>query len=157
MKGSKVRLYVGCGLTHASPGFVSDVERLKNQLRRRPGLELLDFVGLGDDRMTPRQVWEHDIGGCVEQADAMLAVCDEASIGLGIEMGIAIRRGIPVLGVALEGRRVTRLVLDPTAINYQFRCYRSFEEIPRLLDDFLGARFGLPVQQNVAGLSAAPV
>ncbi len=48
----------------------------------------------------------------------------------------------PVLGVAGEDIRVSRLVLGIDAPNFEFHRYRDFGDIPALVDDFLTRHLG---------------
>ncbi|MES2088009.1 MAG: hypothetical protein V4467_03395 [Patescibacteria group bacterium] len=82
----KTKLYVGCalgGLTEDNKKeFLEKIVRVKNILRGQ-GFEVLEFVGLGEH--TPAEIYQHDILGCVAACDAMLAICDYPSTGMGYD------------------------------------------------------------------------
>lgn len=128
-----VKVYVGCSLTHASEAFKGEVSRLKAELKK--SCIVLEFLGLSDG--TCRDVWNHDIKNCVMQCDLLIAVCDHASTGLGVEIGVQTmcRKG-PTLAVAHRDAVVTRLILDPDVEgHYEVLRYVSLMEIlPRALE-----------------------
>ncbi|MDE2399552.1 MAG: hypothetical protein KGL67_00880 [Patescibacteria group bacterium] len=122
-----LKLYVGCGLTHASEEFKANVEELKEKFANIPGIQLLKFLGLADG--TAHDVYVHDIINCVHKCNIMVAICDEPSIGLGWEMAVQSSRGKPLLAFGHDKSKITRLILDPRLPNYQFFRYQTFEEI----------------------------
>ena len=129
-----MKLYVGCSLTHASEEFRQQVEGIKNILRGEH--EVADFVGLTAG--SARDVYEWDIHKCVEGCDAFIAICDFPSIGLGYELGVAVEKlHVPTLALAYEDVKVTRMVLGIEQPHYHFARYRSFEELPAMIEAFL--------------------
>lgn len=78
----KATLYVGCALRLAPPEFVAAVAQLKDRLRDH--YTVIDFVGL-DPQVLPETIYATDIA-CAASADTMLAICNEPSLGLGIEI-----------------------------------------------------------------------
>lgn len=143
-KNETVKLYVGCGLTHASEAFIQDVEGLKRTLKAR-GDEVFDFVGLVAG--TAADVYNWDIGRCVQGAQMIIGICDEASIGLGWEMGVAAEKlHIPVLATAHVDSKVTRLVHGAAEVlpNVQFSPYEDMvRDIPPMVDEMLTSYLGL--------------
>lgn len=132
-----MKLYVGCSLTHAPESFRSDVAALKDSLRA--DYEILDFIGL--ESGTARDVYEWDINRCVAECDALLAICDHPSIGLGYEMATAIEKlGKPTLGVAAHEALVGRIVIGITQPNFSFARYDRMSDIPSILKAFLVTR-----------------
>jgi hypothetical protein len=133
------KLYVGCGLTHAPMEFKNSVAQLKIRLRAMPGLEVLDFLGT---QGTPRDVYVNDIEKCVKVCDALLAICDYPSTGLGFEMATQVSRQKPILAVAHHQALVSRLILDPPLAFYNFESYWNLvEDVPRLVVRHLGPFF----------------
>jgi nucleoside 2-deoxyribosyltransferase len=132
----KHKLYVGCSLTQASEPFKESVERFKAALREN-GYEVFDFVGLVNG--TEEDVYNWDIGHCVKDCDALIAICDEPSIGLGWEMATAVRLGKPVLALAHQTAKVTRLVLGAAVAesNLEFVRYEDLNEAVSLVDKLL--------------------
>lgn len=138
MQAARAKLYVGCSLTMAPEAFKAEVEAFKDALRAE-GYEVFDFVGLVNG--TPEDVYRWDIGHCVEDCDVLIGICDEPSIGLGWEMGEAVRLGKPVLAVAHLDSKVTRLVLGAADVepNLRFERYENLNQILPLVDEVLAA------------------
>jgi hypothetical protein len=122
-----IKLYVGCGLTYAPEDFKQKVSELKERLSKIPSVQVLKFLGLVDG--TAHDVYIHDIVECVDECDIMVAICDEPSIGLGIEMHEQIGRGKPLLAFGHIDTKITRIILDPEWSDYQFIRYQTFDEI----------------------------
>lgn len=116
------KLYVGCGLTDAPESFVQSVDAFKASLRGL-GHEVFDFVGLVGG--TAADVYNWDIGHCVKNCDAFIAICDYPSTGMGWELSVATNRKIPVLALAHEKTKVTRLVTGAASVepNVTFQTY----------------------------------
>lgn len=128
----KLKIYVGCSLTHAPYEFRKAVENLKQALRMK--YEVLEFLGLVNG--TPKDVYEWDLKECVAECDFFLAICDHPSLGLGYELATAIEKlHKPVLGVAHRDAHVTRLILGITQTNFIFRRYFELEEVANFVDE----------------------
>jgi nucleoside 2-deoxyribosyltransferase len=119
------KLYVGCGLTDAPEEFVAKVETLKEALDK--DWQVLRFLGLTAG--TAADVYRHDIG-CVRNCDAFLAVLDESSTGLGMEITTALAWGKPVLGVAHIGYRLSRMIVGAADDHPHFTLER-YEDMVR--------------------------
>lgn len=134
------RLYVGCSLTQAPDTFRASVETFKNGLRES-GHEVFDFVGLVNG--TSADVYNWDIGHCVKDCDALVAICDYPSIGLGWELGEATRLNKPVLALAHEQSSVTRLVLGAAAVepNVYFERYAELLDTVPAVNELLQLSF----------------
>ncbi len=134
------KVYVGCAITTVPEDLVSDfknhIENLKEGLRHA-GFEVLEFKTAIHPNATDTEVYTHDICDCVGTADAMLAICDHSSIGLGYEMATAIeKRSIPVLAVAHQNSKISKLVKGINLPNFKFMTYSNADEIVRLFLDF---------------------
>ena len=127
-------LYVGCALTHATEEFKQSVAELKEKLKKVA--YVLEFVGL--ENGTARDVYHHDINDCVRGCDLFVAICDQASIGLGHELAVQVEdRKMPTLGVAQVDSKITRLVLGIDQPNFEFVRYRDFEHLYEIIVDKL--------------------
>lgn len=123
-----IKLYVGCALTDAPEDFKQSVEDFKGLLREA-GYEVFDFVGLVAG--TVRDVYDWNIQHCVGECDAFIGICDFPSIGLGFETSQALTQEKPILLVAHNDTKVTRMVLgaaeaEPTL---SFERYNTLEEV----------------------------
>ncbi|MDO8591902.1 MAG: hypothetical protein Q7R60_03215 [bacterium] len=126
---NKKRLYIGCALTEAPQDFKNAVEQLKKGLRAE-GYEVFDFVGLIAG--TPVDVFNWDIGHCVKDCEALIAICDYPSIGLGYELAEAVRLKKPILALAHRDSRVTRLVLGAAEVLPSFS-FQRYDELKGVL------------------------
>lgn len=127
---TELNLYVGCALTHASEEFKNNVEELKGRLKEV--CNVLEFVGLVVGM--PRDVYHHDINNCVRKCDLFVGICDQPSIGLGYELAVQVEdRKMPALAVASFESKVTRLVLGIDRENFEFRSYKDFDDLYKII------------------------
>jgi len=105
MKKQKIRIYFGCSLTHASKEFIRDNNRLKKILRKK--VEVFEFAGL-----TPPvgEVYQHDTN-MVRRCDVVVANISHPSLGLGMEMGIAIENKKPLITLIDDSCKTTRFLI----------------------------------------------
>lgn len=130
---AKLKIYIGCSLTHAPQAFRAAVEELKQELRQE--FEVFDFLDLHAGR--PEDVYHWDIGRCVAECDLFVAVCDHSSLGLGYEIGTAVEKHRkPVLAVAHRDAHITRLLLGIDEPHFSFQRYDDFAEIAELVRAF---------------------
>jgi hypothetical protein len=130
-------VYVGCALTDAPPAFQDNVEELKKKLSKI--CEVLKFKGLSDANL-PHDVYFHDIVKCVSLCDLLLGICDFPSTGLGWEMAVQaeVKHG-PVLAVAHQDAKVSKLILDPQLPGYKFYRYNNLcEDVYNLVEAKVG-------------------
>lgn len=109
------------------------VNALKTTLRAR--FKILDFLGLVVG--TAEDVYRYDVEHCVRESDLVVAICDYPAIGLGWEMCERVKQGKPLLGIAHEQTRVTRLALGAAAIHphFTFERYTNLnKDAPKLIE-----------------------
>lgn len=134
----KLKLYIGCSLTHAPQPFRAAVADLKDKLRAK--YDVFDFLGM--EKGTAADVYTWDIGRCVATCDLFVAICDHTSLGLGYEIGTAVERfHKPVLAVAGKHTHLSRLIVGIDAPNYSLQRYGEFSEIAGLIDTFAANGF----------------
>ncbi|HJP96833.1 MAG TPA: hypothetical protein VJ843_05700 [Candidatus Saccharimonadales bacterium] len=128
------KLYVGCGLTHAPEEFRDSVDRFKDALRES-GHTVLDFLGLVAG--TPGDVYRHDIKVNVASCDILVGICDEPSIGLGMEIGTAIGLGKQVLLAAQDECAITRIVPGAAEeeLNVHFARYTDLLDVVPMVNE----------------------
>jgi hypothetical protein len=123
-------LYVRCALTYATDEFKSNVQTLKERLKKV--CNVLEFIGLVNG--TARDVYNYDINVCVRGCNLFVGICDQASIGLGYELAVQVEgRKMPALAVAHVDSKVTRLVLGINQSNFEFKNYESFEDLYNII------------------------
>ena len=99
----KIKVYVGCSLTHSTDEFKKQIEQFKNKLRKH--IVVLDFLGLGAP--SAQIAFQSDVK-CVREADLIISDFTNNSIGAGIEWGIAFQMGKPIITIAQKGAKVSR-------------------------------------------------
>lgn len=131
MAKAKKKLYVGCGLTLAPQAFKDAVERTKEALGE--DWEVMHFLGTTAGK--EKDVYEVDIIRNVRGCDAFVGIMDEPSWGLGWESREAVLQGKPVLLLAQQDSKVTRLALGaPHFEQVTFRRYNDMlEDMPKIL------------------------
>lgn len=123
-------VYVGCALTHATEEFKQNVQSLKERLKEV--CIVLEFIGLSDG--TAYDVYNHDINDNVRSCHLFVAICDQASTGLGYELAVQVEdRKMPALAVAQLDTIVTRLVLGIQQSNFEFRRYKDFSDLYEII------------------------
>lgn len=110
----KVKVYIGCALTHAPMTYKRQISDFKIALQAVPWIEVLEFVSsLGvkaEPHKDPLHIYTNDIHGCVGTAQVIIGELSYPSTGLGWELGTAAEHhGIRVMMCAKEGRDVSYL------------------------------------------------
>ena len=131
---SKKTIYIGCSLTHAPVEFSKGIEKLKSELRKKH--IILDFLGL--EKGTAQDVFENDTGH-VRNCDLFVAECSHPSTGLGYEIGTALSLNKPILAVAHDGAKVTRIILGVTHPQFTFKRYDNMNEISDFVEEKLAS------------------
>jgi hypothetical protein len=135
---NKLKLYVGCALTGASPEFIEKIKVFKQELA--PQYEVLEF--LWPKPGAPLEVYQRDIQECVAGCDMMIAFCDRPSMGLGYELGTAVEKySKPVLAVAHKDSKVSRLIMGVDHPMYTFSTYDDIEEVHLFLEQKVQKHF----------------
>lgn len=117
-------IYVGCSLTHASQEWRDRIEEVKNELGKH--YHVLSFLGLC--RTEPGAVYRWDIQRCVGCAELLVAFCDHASLGLGVEIGAAaLYYGVPTLALAHTDSHVSQMIPD-MAHEEQGVCFERYTD-----------------------------
>ncbi len=121
----KKKLYVGCALKLAPSEFVGSVLALKDGLRA--DFEVLDFHGFRESR---HNIYAYDMGQ-LARCEAMLAICDHPSFGLGFEVARVLSLGRPVVAVARLGTTVSGFIDDMPEVEqlFSFFCYQELGEV----------------------------
>jgi hypothetical protein len=138
-----MKIYIGCALTHSPYKYREYITKLIDRISSINGVELLRFhsnpLALGGGEHA--DVYLQDIHQCIMKADAMIADCTYPSTGLGWEIGAIVEaRKKPVLAMAKEGAKVTRLLLGAECDKnplFNFKYYKSEEEANRFAEGFI--------------------
>ncbi len=139
MRRKVMKIYVGCALKGAPKKFVKFVAEVKKNLaeRNKGKLVVLEFLGLGVG--SDADVYRVDIGN-VMKCDFFIAFIDNASTGLGIELGEMMRgREIPFLILGNYRRKHNRMATGAVKNRKERGCfaeYTSMENAVRIIEGF---------------------
>lgn len=127
------KVYVGCALNQTTDQFQEMVRSFKSTLT--VSHEVLEFKGIGDD--SPEEVSDFDLG-CVRACDVFIALCDQPSTGLGIEIGLSNQLQKPALLVA-QSDTVSKMVRGNHTQNpnCSFRVYSDLEDLLHQTKEFI--------------------
>jgi hypothetical protein len=134
----KLRVYVGCGLTHAPKTFRNKIALFKEELRKIPWIVVLDFVSPASGSLPPDPlgIYTHDIHGCVYTANAIIADLSYASTGLGWELGTSAEKlRIRTIMCSKKNKIVSNLPLG--APRHQENGHLSFKIYEKSILDLL--------------------
>jgi hypothetical protein len=114
---NRFRLYVGHKLTNANRAFLTKMSILRDGIEHELAGEFVVLKFLGLVGGTSFDVFQRDIIVNVATCDLMVAIIDEESTGLGLEIGLALSRyGKPILLIQHSSvPHVSRLVLGAAA------------------------------------------
>lgn len=88
----------------------------------------------GERALTPRDVYERDVKW-IRECDVLIAEVGVPSHGVGYEIAYALNVGKPVLCLAQEGRRVSKMITGNSAL--EMKTYSTLEEAITLAHTFL--------------------
>jgi len=137
-----IKVYVGCGLTHAPEIYRQEIALFKSELRKQKWITVLDFITNNSisEKPDPHLIYCNDIHDCVGTADAFIADLTHPSTGLGWELGTAIEKHIlPTFMCAHENAKVSYLPVGaPLHKNNKHVTFHRYKEtVLELLPFFL--------------------
>ncbi len=98
---------------------------------------ILEWLGPEPHHIPAHQFYELNLNN-VRRSDAMIAIVEEPSIGLGMEIGEASVRGKPLLCIHREGAQVSRLLEGARdGIGIPVRAYRDLPHAVEIAHEFL--------------------
>ena len=90
----------------------------------------------GERMLTPVDVYERD-AKWVRECDVLIAEVGVPSHGVGYEIGYALNAGKPVLCLAQNGRRVSKMITGNSAL--EMKTYSTLEEAITMARNFLSS------------------
>ena len=128
-----MKLYIGCALNTSTAELAQLVASLKEHLGQEH--DILEFKGL--DNGSPEEIVTHDLSQ-VRNADCMIAICDIASTGLGIEIGTCNALGTPI-ALCAQTESISSMVRGNHVENprSQFITYDSVDDLIEKIDNFI--------------------
>ena len=133
-------LYFSCSLTGGrqdQPAYAAMVAHLQ-ALGHRVLTEHLasETVMAADGGMTPEAVFQRDTAW-LRACDVLIAEVSTPSHGVGFEIAYALERGKPVLCLAREGVRVSKMLTGIRQTGFTFAAYATPEGARAHLEAFL--------------------
>lgn len=110
----KIRVYIGCALTHAPESYKKDIQLFKKEFKKHTGIRILNFLGpkkKGESKRShARRVYKKDIKNCVGTCHVMIGELSLPSTGLGYELATLIEKhGLRTMMCARRGTKVSNL------------------------------------------------
>lgn len=102
---TKPLIYLGCALSNAPKDFIEDVEYLRQQISHYG--EVFRFLGLQHPNVG--DAYQFDLN-CVRRCDILVGDLTYPSLGLGMELGVAIQTGKPIIMLANDKLAPERLL-----------------------------------------------
>jgi nucleoside 2-deoxyribosyltransferase len=135
-----VDLYFSCSLTGGrqdQPVVAALISRLQTLGHRVLTAHLAAESAMADDGgMEPHAVFDRDTAW-LRDSDAVIAEVSTPSHGVGFEIAYALECGKPVLCLAREGIRVSKMLTGIRQPGFAFRTYGSPEEALGHMEAFL--------------------
>jgi nucleoside 2-deoxyribosyltransferase len=135
-----MNIYFACSITGGrdfEPVYQALTQALMADGHQIPTAHLADptVVDL-EGRVSPREVYDRDV--CwIEAADALIAEVSVPSHGVGYEIGHALGAGKPVLCLAQEGRKVSKMITGNPHSGLRMATYQNTADAIRLARVFV--------------------
>lgn len=132
-------LYFSCSLTGGrkdQPAYAAMVAHLQALGHRVLTAHLADKTVASDNELPPEAVFERDTAW-LRDCLVVIAEVSTPSHGVGFEVAYALERGKPVLCLAREGIRVSKMLTGIRQPHFDFHTYRTGDEALAHLETFL--------------------
>lgn len=133
-------LYFSCSLTGGrqdQPVYAAMVAHLQALGHRVLTEHLASEAVASDGGLSPEAVFDRDTAW-LRACGAVIAEVSTPSHGVGFEVAYALERGKPVLCLARDGVRVSKMLTGIRQPGFAFRSYGRGDEALRHLEAFLG-------------------
>lgn len=135
-----MNIYFACSITGGrefEAVYQALIDALLSDGHEIPTAHLADSgVTALEARVSPREVYSRDVAW-IEAAAALIAEVSVPSHGVGYEVGYALQLGKPVLCLAQEGRKVSKMITGNPNPRLTSVSYRDNQEAIRLARGFL--------------------
>jgi nucleoside 2-deoxyribosyltransferase len=136
-----MNLYFSCSLTGGrqdQPAYAAMVAHLQALGHQVLTAHLAAATVMAmDDEASPEAVFERDTAW-LRACDAVIAEVSTPSHGVGFEIAYALERGRPVLCLAREGVRVSKMLTGIRQPGFEFCTYETPAEAIAQMEAFLG-------------------
>jgi len=138
MANAPTIVYVGSATTHASRSLIQYVSNFKQRLRENTHALVLEWVETVDG--TRPEMFERDLDN-IRMCHVLIALIDEPSIGLGMEIAEAIRHRKAVLCLHKKGVMPSRLLQAAYRAGFaEIRSYERPSEALEIAREFINSR-----------------
>ncbi len=135
-----MRIYFACSITGGREfegAYQALIAALLSDGHEIPTAHLADSgVTKLEARVLPGDVYARDVAW-IQAADALIAEVSVPSHGVGYEVGYALNLGKPVLCLAHDGRKVSKMITGNPHPRLEFTTYHEHEEAIRSTRDFI--------------------
>lgn len=132
-------VYVAASVTHAPDSLEDFVANFKKELRTATSAIVIDWVGKNSP-VQVEQFYKRNLNN-VRESDVMIALVDEPSIGLGMEIQEAIAMGKPLICLHHEDRTISRLLVHASdSLNIPIHKYRDLNQAVEIASNFIHER-----------------
>ena len=136
-------LYFSCSLTggrNDQPVYAALVDHLRALGHRVLTAHLADEAVLAaDDKLSPESVFDRDTDW-LRACDAVIAEVSTPSHGVGFEVAYALERGKPVLCLARDGVRISKMLTGIRQPGFSFTVYGDVPAALTGLEAFLAGQ-----------------
>lgn len=102
----KPLIYLGCALSNAPKSFLEDIDYIREQIS--PYGDVLHYLGLHHPSVG--DAFQFDLN-CVRRCDLMIGDLTYPSLGLGMELGVAVENRKPIITIANDKIAPQRLLM----------------------------------------------
>lgn len=136
MSKNNLKIYYAVNLLMESENSL--LNQIKDTIIPQFG-ELIPWYGTGpaDD---VRDIYRYD-KAAVEKSDLIIAEVSYPSHGVGMEIMHAIHLGKPIIAIAQEGKKVSRMVLGIDYEKFEFFWYKNLEDLEETLAEAISLTF----------------
>jgi hypothetical protein len=128
-------IYVSSSVSNASREYRDFIRRFKQELRDRTAALVIEWVE--QDAALPDDFFKKNINN-VHNCDAMIAITNEPSIGVGMEIQEAINNDKPLLCLHENGLTVSRLLASAKqAGKINFELYDTMDHAVDMATSFI--------------------
>ena len=138
-----MNIYFACSITGGrefEPVYQVLMDALLADGHEIPTSHLADSTVVDlEGRVSPREVYDRDVNW-IAAADLLIAEVSVPSHGVGYEIGHALGLGKPVLCLAQQGRKVSKMITGNPHPGLQLQTYADAAGAARLAREFIAAR-----------------
>jgi len=136
--GPKRIIYVSSSVTNAPKPYRDFIKKFKQELRTATASLVIEWLDQ-DAPMLPHDFFRKNLNN-VLNSDAMIAIANEPSIGVGMEIQEAIRNQKPLLCLYEQGRTISRLLMAAKeAGEVRLETYQDMNHAIELASDFINS------------------